>query len=117
MATFILIAACVLVLAVDYPWGDLQNHAHSFIWVPLKASDVVLNFFLGVPMGVGAALVFRRAAVSAAMIAGPVSIAGEWMQIYSHSRFPSVSDVALNVLGAVAASIAVTSWKRKRLHV
>ena len=109
----VLIAACLLVFLVDYPWGDLQDHPHwaKVFQSPIKVSDFVLNALLGMPLGLATPWVFRRGVLAAVLIATPVSVAAEWSQIYSHTRFPSFIDVALNVFGAFAAALFVTATK------
>jgi glycopeptide antibiotics resistance protein len=108
-----LLIGCALIFAIDWPWGDFQNHPHwnnigrvPFLSGPVKPFDVAQNILLGVPLGIGAAQTFSRPTLAAASIALPVSLLGEATQIYSHSRFPSATDVTCNVLGAVLASIA-----------
>jgi glycopeptide antibiotics resistance protein len=102
----------------------LQNHPHwgnvgrlPFGSSPNEGADIGLNLLLGAPIGVGAALVFSHGVISAVLIALPVSLAGEWIQIYSHSRFPSATDVTLNVPGAAAAAIRLFAWTRRRAAV
>jgi VanZ like protein len=115
--TKLVLLGCVLILVVDFPWGTLQNHAH---WArvtrlpfsgPVKPFDIVGNIALGVPLGIGAGQRFRRAALAAAMIALPVALIGEATQVYAHYRFPSATDVACNVIGAVTAATAIARWR------
>jgi glycopeptide antibiotics resistance protein len=115
----IFLAACALILAIDYPWGDLRDHPHwteigrvPFVSPPIEAEDILGNFLLGTPVGLAASLTFRRAAIAAALVTLPVSLAGEAIQIYSHERFPSATDVACNVAGALAAALAGSAWRR-----
>lgn len=44
-----------------------------------------------------------------------MSLLGEWSQVYSHSRFPSATDVVCNVIGAVAAALAVGAFARPQV--
>ncbi len=117
----ILLAACALILVVDYPWGDLRDHAHwtevgrvPFISPPIERGDIVGNLLLGVPAGLSASFVFQHAVIGAALVTLPVSLAGEAIQIYSHERFPSATDLVCNVVGAMAAALAGTAWRRNR---
>ena len=108
------IGASALVLAADFPWGDVQNHTHwakvgwiPFVTPPVGSLDIIQNLLLCAPIGVAAALRFRRAPATASAIACVVSLVGESTQLYSHSRFPSVTDLVCNVTGAVAAALVV----------
>jgi glycopeptide antibiotics resistance protein len=97
------------------PW-DLQNHTHwakvcwiPFVTPPVKASDIVANVLLYVPWGFS--FVRRRAAPArlgwVIACAGALSIATEATQLFSHTRFPSATDVTCNVVGAwLGAAIA-----------
>jgi glycopeptide antibiotics resistance protein len=106
-------AACVvwsaIILAATVPWTDLVGHTHwqKVQWVPfrsppVKAIDVVVNVLLFVPFGYAwvRASPFRARLWHAAALAFVLSVAVEWSQLYSHSRFPSVQDVLCNVCGA-----------------
>jgi VanZ family protein len=101
------------------PWSSYQPHAHwsRVVWVPLTtpppltAGDVVLNVVLYAPLGW---LYARWVATSRArMAAGAIglavllSVSTETTQVYSHGRFPSMTDVILNVGGALAGALAV----------
>ncbi len=106
------VGAGALVLAADFPWGDLRGHPHwgKIAWVPfvsppLNLLDVAQNLLLCAPIGVTAALRFRKAPAAAAVIALGVGLVGEWTQLYSHSRFPSATDLACNLTGAVATTL------------
>ena len=69
---------------------------------PVKLVDIVLNVALYVPFGYWfTRWVGRRRTGLAVASAGALSLLTEWTQLYSHSRFPSLTDVTCNVLGAV----------------
>jgi VanZ family protein len=53
----------------------------------------------------------------AAGVALALSLAGEAVQIYTHSRFPSATDVVCNVIGAVAGAFLVGRTLRRSAHV
>ena len=93
-----------------HPLGE-RRHV-PLVSPPIEAEDIVGNFLLGTPVGLAASLTFRRAAIAAALVTLPVSLAGEAIQIYSHERFPSATDVVCNVAGAVAAALAGSAWRR-----
>jgi glycopeptide antibiotics resistance protein len=99
----LLICACVI------PWADLQNHSHwsrvqwiPFVTPPVKVIDIVINVLLYVPFGyLFARWRGRRGTTLAVMCAGTLSLVTEWTQLYSHSRFPSLTDVTCNVCGTL----------------
>jgi hypothetical protein len=51
--------------------------------------------------------------LAAGLITLPVSIAGEWTQLYSHRRFPSATDVACNLAGALAIAMVMSARDRR----
>jgi glycopeptide antibiotics resistance protein len=98
-----------LIVAAVLPWTSWQDHAHwtkigwwPFISPPVRIRDIVINLALYVPLG----YLLARAAPSRLVwlrvlgLSLVLSIATEATQIYSHSRFPSATDVAVNVIGA-----------------
>lgn len=114
-----LVLACTLVLAADFPWGDVQYHSHwsnvgwiPFVSPPVRAIDIVQNLLLAAPIGIVMALAFRRGPAAAALTAIPFSLAGEWMQLFSHTRFPSATDLVCNIAGAAVAAAALRSLTR-----
>lgn len=99
------------VLAADLPWGDFHAHTHwgavgwiPFVTPPVRAADILENIVLFLPLGFFAGL-DARSLVSGlrrgAWLGLLVSLVGEWSQLYSHSRFPSATDVSSNLIGAV----------------
>jgi hypothetical protein len=114
-STGILLAAAAVALAT-FPW-EITDHAHwrRIVWVPfagiLRPADLLVNGLLYVPLGL--ALQWRRSRdmrLIGAVIAAALSIAMETAQIWSHFRFPSATDVAMNVVGALAG----VAWIRRR---
>jgi glycopeptide antibiotics resistance protein len=100
----LLICACVV------PWTDFQNHSHwarvqwiPFVTPPIKRIDILVNVALYLPLGYWFArwLGRRRFAVVLGC-ATVLSLFTEWTQLYSHSRFPSLTDVTCNLIGTVA---------------
>jgi glycopeptide antibiotics resistance protein len=111
-----LAAWVLLICAVVVPWSDLQNHSHwarvqwiPFVTPPVKLVDIVVNVLLYWPFGYW----FARQSQSRSPWRGAVccalalSLVTEWTQLYSHSRFPSLTDVTCNVVGA-----ALGAWRR-----
>lgn len=111
-----------IVIAV-VPWTDIQNHSHwrrvqwiPFVTPPVKLRDILANVALYWPFG----FLFRAQADDngawkrAAIYALLLSLATEWTQLYSHSRFPSLTDTTCNVLGTIlGARFAVRSAARR----
>lgn len=100
-----------VILAAVVPWSGFRAHSHwaEIIWFPfstppeLTATDLVANVLLYVPFG----FLYERATArrTGLFLRGGfwallLSVATELTQVYSHGRFPSVTDVVLNVLGA-----------------
>ena len=117
------LALCIAVaLAADFPWGDFQGHTHwpnvgwiPFVSPPVRPGDIALNLLLFFPLGVFAARRVRPSApalAQSALIAFVVSVIGEWTQLYSHTRFPSATDVACNVAGALLGTVLVVYARR-----
>lgn len=110
-----------LVLAAAYPWSDLVGHTHwsRVAWIPfssrpLRPLDISGNLLLGVPLGIVAGLTYRRGTLVAGAIALTISFFVETMQLYSHTRFPSATDLLCNVSGAVIAAACVRRYQTNR---
>jgi len=113
-------AALALVLVAVVPL-DPVGHAHwgkvaliPFVSPPVRLLDVLGNLLLGVPAGLASSWGFRRGVLAAVLLTTPVSLLGEWTQLYSHSRFPSATDVVCNVAGAMIAAAAYSAVMRRR---
>jgi glycopeptide antibiotics resistance protein len=112
------VLSAAVVLAIDYPWGDFTGHTHwsnvrwvPFVTPPVEPADVFQNILMLIPLGFSAAFPARspaRGIAGAALVGLPVAVLGEWTQLYSHGRFPSATDVAANVIGAVTGAV----WAR-----
>jgi hypothetical protein len=98
-----------VIVAATVPWTDLVGHTHwrkvqwlPFLSPPVKVIDVIVNVLLYVPFGYAwvRASPIRARLWHGAAVACALSVAVEWSQLYSHSRFPSVQDVLCNVCGA-----------------
>jgi len=98
-----------IILATTVPWTDLVGHTHwgkvqwiPFVTPPVKLLDIVVNLLLYGPFGYQLirASPPRVRGWHAAVLAGSLSLAVEWSQLYSHSRFPSTQDLLCNVSGA-----------------
>ncbi len=110
-----LVATLVVVVAITFPW-DLQDHSHwsKVAWLPfltgiVKPEDILINAALYFPVGFFFPAPSRRRRVASAVgIALLVSAPLELTQVWSHVRFPSTTDLVMNVIGSVAGAIAAT---------
>jgi len=109
-----------VIVAATVPWTDLVGHTHwqKVQWIPfrsppVKLLDVVVNLVLYLPFGYQfvRASSFRGRVWHLVPLAGALSLTLEWSQLYSHSRFPSLQDVACNILGAW-----IGAWWSRRRH-
>lgn len=110
----------IVAFAADWPWGDLQNHTHwdrvawlPFVSPPVRPTDIVQNLLLFAPFGCFVALSTLRSRRQGVMFAASLTLliafAGETSQLYSHSRFPSATDLTCNVVGAALAAAVATA--------
>ena len=110
------LAAWTLIVVVGVvPWGSWVGHEHwsRVEWVPftriVRPRDLALNLVLYAPIGyyIGAARPHAaRRVLVAAIFGGVLSCLTEFSQIYSHGRFPSMTDVVMNMAGAVLGALA-----------
>ena len=109
-AAIVFVAWSAVIMAATVPWTDLVGHTHwgkvqwlPFLSPPVKMFDVLVNVLLYMPFGYAWLRVswFRTRLWQAAALAFVLSVAVEWTQLYSHSRFPSVQDVLCDVSGAL----------------
>lgn len=111
------VAAAVIVLAtLPHDW---QAHSHwaRVAWVPfltglVRVPDMLGNAVLYMPFG--AALQWRqgRHARWPALVAGAMlSMAMELIQVWSHDRFPSATDVVMNIVGCGFGATIVWWWR------
>ncbi|MGZ8483692.1 MAG: VanZ family protein [Candidatus Binatia bacterium] len=108
-----LLASIAAILAATLlPWSNFVGHSHwaQVQWIPfyghrLDWLDIAANFALFVPFGyfAGGLLLIpwrKRKNLWVLVAATLLSTSVEFVQIYSHSRFPSATDICCNVLGA-----------------
>jgi glycopeptide antibiotics resistance protein len=105
----------VVIIACVVPWWSMTNHAHwpRIGWIPFESPpvrlrDVLLNAALYVPLGwfsTRGDRTARRQLARVALGALVLSITTEATQVYSHGRFPSMTDVVMNTLGACLGAI------------
>jgi len=106
------VATLVVVVAITFPW-DLQDHPHwsKVAWLPflsgiVRPVDILTNAALYFPVGFFLPAPSRRRRVAwafgiALLVSGPL----ELTQVWSHVRFPSATDLAMNVIGSVVGAI------------
>ena len=107
------VATLAFILVVTFPW-DLQNHPHWFkvAWLPfvtgiVRPFDLLINAALYFPLGFFMPVQSRRARVAvAAALALITSGLLEFVQVWSHLRFPSATDLVMNVMGSIAGAFA-----------
>lgn len=105
----------MVVVAVVVPWTSWVGHSHwgRVDWLPfsppLRKRDIALNVLLYVPLGyffVRDGRLGNRVGMAVALAFG-LSLATEFTQVYSHGRFPALTDVVTNTAGAwIGAAIA-----------
>ena len=102
----------MLIVVCVVPWMDVQNHSHwsrvqwiPFVTPPIKAVDIVVNIALYVPFGYWfVRWKGRRRSALGVGCAAVLSLVTEWTQLYSHSRFPSLTDVTCNIIGTIVGA-------------
>lgn len=97
-----------------FPWTQFSPHPHwsAVTWVPSLTldhwDDEALNFLFYVPLGcVGLSL--RRSWVFVLVCAAGLSLLTEATQVFSDGRDPSMTDLVMNVAGAMVGYI---SWSK-----
>jgi VanZ family protein len=102
------------------PWATFTVHPafDRISLVPFRRTrrrDQLLNFAYYLPFGVATALLgWHPGAIIGA--AGALSAATEFIQVFSTDRVPSVTDILLNVGGAVVG-LALVNFLRQRTRV
>ena len=110
---------CGMVSIMTLPWSDFQGHPHwaRVSWVPFlgpvdNLRDVLLNVAVFVPFGFllaqGRSLIGPLGLLGFLGAPVLVSAAGEFYQVFCHSRFPSATDVVSNTLGAYGGLLVHT---------
>jgi len=122
--TCILVGWILLIIVLcSFPWWLESPQWGRVRWIPLLdvlrspyrlLRDAIANCFLYIPLGFAYARVRgapRVKLLCEATLAGLLlSVACELYQVFSPVRFPSMTDVLMNTIGALAgASIAVKS--------
>lgn len=102
----ILSLTCIAVLTL-LPTRGYRTHAHwdRVQWVPfgersLPPLQAAANVALFLPLGWALARMWPRRRALAVVSAAALSGAIETVQVFAHGRYPTTTDVALNVAGA-----------------
>ena len=108
-ARLCLAAWTTLLLAALVPWFDVTDHTHwmKVTWIPfsppLRPFDILANVLAFIPFGalwrISRFEGLRGRLITAVSLGGGLSLCAEYTQLYSHSRFPSATDVATNAIG------------------
>ena len=116
---FWLAAIALIVSCTILPWSNYVGHPHwkNVRWVPFYGTgvlDLIANMALFFPFGyffpgaLRSGSCLRRWTLPL-VIAGTISTAVELVQLYSHNRFPSTTDICTNLIGA-----GLGLWVRQR---
>jgi glycopeptide antibiotics resistance protein len=91
-------------------------------WVPFnsrndKASDMIINTLMFLPLGWAFKTPRRGLAGTATVVAMAlaVSISAESMQLYCARRDPSATDVTMNTIGTLLGAAGASLWRRRPL--
>lgn len=112
----------VLALIISAPWDGFTSHIHweRLALVPFmdpqdNPRDLLLNVAFFVPFGYSFLKHWRgaRRLVVTVMAACAVSACAESLQLYSHSRNASGTDIAAAAAGALAGGM----WRRRDENV
>ena len=109
-------AGLIVVATLPLDW---QSHAHwtRVAWLPflsglVRPADLLANAVLYVPLGITLQLRMPRDARWAALTIGAMLATSlELAQVWSHDRFPSATDVVMNVAGCVLGAVIVWRWR------
>ena len=102
---------CGMTGIMTFPWSDFQGHSHwaRVNWAPFLGSadnlwDVLLNIAVFLPFGFllaqGRSPSRTTALVGVLGASLVLSAAGEFYQVFCHTRFPSATDVLSSIMGA-----------------
>jgi VanZ family protein len=122
-APLLLAVAILLILYVSlYPFRfepdgpSMLAAVELLTWARASRSDMLNNVLLYMPLGFCVALIVeprfgRAAAMGAALIAGAaLSLSMELLQASIAPRVPSLTDLTLNAVGALAGTLGGSAW-------
>ncbi len=100
--------ALMILIVTLAPFRFEATRVHGFVPVT-NARDVVLNIVLFLPVGFTYQLGLGRGApaawVRASVLGGALSLGIEAAQLFAPGRFPAITDVATNTLGAALGAL------------
>lgn len=121
----------VVGLVTTFPWSGLQGlqgHSHwdNVRWIPFYTDSPSLRFFLDIVANLLFFLPFgylyvrsevtepRAVFLRVTLLAALLSVGVELVQVFSHSRIHSTTDICTNVIGAaIGAAIARKASKKR----
>jgi glycopeptide antibiotics resistance protein len=113
----LLIVWCLAWVGFGVPWTGMTNHAHWGVirWslIPPRRSivDALLNFMFYIPLGILGPS-FQRPGVIIA-IGFACSITTELVQVFSHTRTPTLLDVVVNTAGAIVGVVLQSRFRSR----
>ena len=118
-----------IVLLTSMPWSNIRGQSHwgTVRWIPFQdglftlrpLADIVLNLFLYAPFGYlyvqCRPRVGKTVVLSTALLAALLSASTELLQVFSHNRIPSMTDIIMNVLGSTTGATIALNVPRRGL--
>jgi glycopeptide antibiotics resistance protein len=121
----------MIIVATTLPWSGFSAHVDQrrlywMLWLPFYgsewskrwAADVVVNILLFIPFSYLylRSQVLHRTQNIVGIILATALLSGilEWGQVFNTRRFPSMTDVANNVIGALLGVGIFLLWRAKR---
>jgi glycopeptide antibiotics resistance protein len=122
---FWLLSLFLILIVSSYPCSALHTHPHweKVNWVPFQGLwrsanlmiDAVKNTLLYMPLGFfygRARLHSRRTVViKTALLSALLSAGCELYQVFCHGRHPTMTDVAMNVIGGVLGAVVAVRYR------
>ena len=116
----------LIVGVTTMPWSDFQGHAHwsmvcwipftDTLWSPGMLFNALANVLLFVPFGYlyirSQPRRYSASLLPLALLAVLLSASAELYQVYSHHRFPTATDIAANLIGAVVGGLLARKSSR-----
>lgn len=117
------VCTLLILCATTMPWSNFTGHAYwrKVVWLPFAdlcwqgwyLIDVVENVVMFAPFGWCMVLAQRsqsqRCLARVLVLAIALSLSGEFFQVFSLQRSPSMTDVCTNISGALLAALLAIS--------
>ena len=121
--TLWLVSLAIIIALTTMPWSYYVDHSQwdRVTWVPFsdhELPEILLNVALFFPFGYfypgplyGPSLKqhWSLPLITAAMLSTGI----EFFQVYTHTRFPSTTDICANLLGAILGLLLQRRWRRE----